>query len=115
MQYMLLIYADPEAQPSTEAEGNALHGEYQTYTEDILKRGTMVGGSALARPTSATTVRVRNGNRMVTDGPFAETKEWLGGYYVIEAPSLDQALEAAAKCPGAKYGSVEIRPLVDMS
>ena len=58
---------------------------------------------------------MRNGSRAVTDGPFAETKEWLGGYYVIEAPSLDGALEAAAMCPGAKYGSVEVRPLVDMS
>jgi hypothetical protein len=115
MQYMLLIYADPQAQPSTEAEGDALYGEYAAYTEDIQKRGAMVGGSALARPTSATTVRVRNGNRVVTDGPFAETKEWLGGYYLIEVASLDQALEAAAMCPAAKYGSVEIRPLVDMS
>jgi hypothetical protein len=115
MQYMLLIYNDPQAQPSTEAEGKAVHGEYITYTEGIRKRGAMVDGSALARPTSATTVRVREGNRVVTDGPFAETKEYLGGYYVIEAASLDHALDAAATCPGAKYGSVEIRPLVDMS
>ena len=115
MQYMLLIYSEPPAKPVTEAESNAMHGEYGVYTEEIRKRGAFVDGSALVPASSATTVRIRNGNRTVTDGPFAETKEWLGGYYVIEAPSLDGALEAAAMCPGAKYGSVEVRPLVDMS
>jgi hypothetical protein len=115
MQYMLLIYSEPPTQPPTEAALGTMHAEYQAYTEDIRKRGAFVDGSALVPASSASTVRVRNGNRAITDGPFAETKEWLGGYYVIEAPSLDGALEAAAMCPGAKYGSVEVRPLVDMS
>ncbi|MDB5039791.1 MAG: PhnB protein [Candidatus Eremiobacteraeota bacterium] len=115
MQYMLLIYNQTSERVPSEAEFGTVRAEYGTYTEDIRKRGAMVDGSALALPTSATTVRVREGNRVVTDGPFAETKEWLAGYYVIEAASLDHALDAAAACPGAKYGSVEIRPLVDMS
>jgi len=115
MQYMLLIYSEPPTQPPTEAAINTIRGEYNAFTEDIRKRGAFVDGSALVPASSASTVRVRNGNRAITDGPFAETKEWLGGYYVIEAPSLDGALEAAAMCPGAKYGSVEVRPLVDMS
>src|ERR1700676_3301407 len=103
MQYMLLIYNQTTERVPNDAEFEAVRAEYGTYTEDIRKRGAMVDGSALALPTSATTVRVREGNRVVTDGPFAETKEWLAGYYVIEAASLDHALDAAAMCPGAKY------------
>ena len=114
MQYMLLIYNETPAAPPTEAQSEAIYAEYTAYTDDLRKRGAMVEGAPLAAPSSATTVRVRNGNRMVTDGPFAETKEWLGGYYVIEAQSLDHALEAAAMCPGAKYGSIEIRPVAGM-
>ncbi len=115
MQYALLIYGDEAAGPKSEAEHAALFEEFQTYTADLRQRGAYVEGNPLAPPSSATTVRVRNGNRAVTDGPFAETKEFLGGYYVIEAESLDHALEAAAMCPGAKYGSVEIRPVADLS
>lgn len=115
MQYTLLIYADTTVAPRTEAEGDALFEAFVAYNADLQKRGLYVGGSPLAAPSSATTVRIRDGNRMVTDGPFAETKEYLGGYFVIEAESLDQALEVAAMCPGAKYGSVEIRPVADLS
>jgi hypothetical protein len=115
MQYALLIYGDETMAPKSATEHGALGEEFQAYTDDLRKRGAFVEGNPLAPPSSATTVRIRNGNRAVTDGPFAETKEFLGGYYVIEAESLDQALEAAAMCPGAKYGAVEIRPVADMS
>jgi len=114
MQYMLLIYADPAVAPQTEAEHNALFGDFQAFTADLKSSGTFVSGDPLAPPSSATTVRSREGKILVTDGPFAETKEWLGGYLIIEAASLDAALEAANKCPGTKYGSVEIRPIVNM-
>ena len=114
MQYMLLIYADPSTMPKDEAENDALFADFATFASDLHKSGAFVAGDPLAPATSATTVRIRDGKRIVTDGPFAETKEWLGGFYIIEAPSLDEALEIAAKCPGAKYGPVEIRPIVNM-
>ncbi|MGH7728862.1 MAG: YciI family protein [Vulcanimicrobiaceae bacterium] len=115
MKYMLLIYGDPTVQPASEAARDALLGEFVAYTDDLRKRGLFVDGNPLVPPASATTVRIRNGSRAVTDGPFAETKEFLGGYILIEAASLDQALEAAATCPGAKFGSVEIRPIAVLS
>jgi hypothetical protein len=111
---MLLIYADPSTAPRSEDEGNALFGAYQAFTKDLRASGTYVAGDPLAPPTSATTVRVRDGKLAVTDGPFAETKEWLGGFLIIEASSLDDALEVAKKCPGTRYGPVEIRPIVNM-
>jgi hypothetical protein len=114
MQYMLLIYADPSVPPQSEAEHGALFEAFQTFTKDLRSSGAYVAGDPLAPTTSATTVRVRDGQLAVTDGPFAETKEWLGGFVIIEAGSLDAALEVATKCPGAKYGSVEIRPIVTM-
>ncbi|HEY3675182.1 MAG TPA: YciI family protein [Candidatus Tumulicola sp.] len=114
MQYMLLIYADPSAAPRSEAEGHALYEAFQTFTKDLRSSGTFVVGDPLGPATSATTVRVRDGKLAITDGPFAETKEWLGGFLIIQASSLDEALEVAKKCPGAKYGSVEIRPIVHM-
>jgi hypothetical protein len=114
MQYMLLIYADPSVPAPSEAEGDALYEAYQTFTKDLRSSGAYVVGDPLAPTTSATTVRVRDGKLAVTDGPFAETKEWLGGFLIIEASSLDAALEVATKCPGTKYGSVEIRPIVNM-
>ena len=114
MQYMLLIYSDHMDREPTPAEGAAMLEEYGTFSRQLVEHKAMVGGDRLAHVSTATTVRVRDGNRVVTDGPFAETKEWLAGYYIIEAPSLDGALEAASMCPGAKYGTVEIRPIVDM-
>jgi hypothetical protein len=114
MQYMLLIYADPSNPPRSEAEHDALFEAYQAFTKDLRSSGAYVAGDPFAPPTSATTVRVRDGKLAVTDGPFAETKEWLGGFVIIEASSLDDALEIATKCPGTKYGSVEIRPIVNM-
>jgi hypothetical protein len=114
MQYMLLIYADPSVTPQSEAEHDALFEAFQAFTKDLRSSGAYVAGDPLAPPSSATTVRVRDGKLAVTDGPFAETKEWLGGFLIIQASSLDDALEVATKCPGAKYGSVEIRPIVNM-
>jgi hypothetical protein len=114
MQYMLLIYADPSTPPRSEAEHDALFEAYQAFTKDLRSSGAYVAGDPLAPTTSATTVRVRDGKLAVTDGPFAETKEWLGGFLIIEASSLDDALEIATKCPGTRYGSVEIRPIVNM-
>ena len=116
MQYMLLIY-DNEAQFAGmgDEERNRLMGDYFSYTEELRQAGAFVAGDALQPTQSATSVRLRDGERLVTDGPFAETKEQLGGYYLIEAENLDRAIEAAARCPGAEYGSMEVRPLLDMS
>jgi hypothetical protein len=111
---MLLIYAAPPPTEPTPDQYQAMMAEYDVYTARLRSDGAFVDGAPLAPATSATTVRLRDGQRLVTDGPFAETKEYLGGYYVIDCATLDRALELAAACPGAKYGSVEIRPVVDL-
>ena len=113
MQYMLLIYGDQNGwQSRTEEENNQLMQDYYQFTEDLQKSGSMVGGDALEPTQTATTVRVRNDETLTTDGPFAETKEQLGGYYIVDVASLDEALGWAAKIPGAKHGSVEVRPVM---
>jgi hypothetical protein len=114
MKYMLLIYSPPRDREPTPEEWAATMPAWEAFSEGLRSRKALVDAAPLASAASATTVRIRDGNRVVTDGPFAETKEWLGGYYLIDVASLDQALEAAAMCPGAKNGSVEIRPVVDM-
>lgn len=112
-QYMLLIFADPEQGPAQGTpEADAQHQEWFTYTEGLRASGAFVSGEALQPPTTATTVAVRNGDRVVTDGPFADTKEWLGGYYVIEAADLDAALDHAAGMPNIGYGTIEVRPVM---
>jgi len=112
MEYMILIYGDERAYGSaTEAQLKAMYQEYGTYTQDLVKAGVMRAGSELKPVATATTVRVRGGKVLNTDGPFAETKEQLGGYYLIDVPHLDEAVKWAAKCPGAKTGSIEVRPL----
>jgi len=110
---MLLIYQPADYQPS-ESKQSEMFQAYMAYSERIRKAGAFVDGAALVPPTSATTVRIRDGKRLITDGPFAETKEFLGGFYVLECDSLDRALELAADCPGASYGSIEIRPFMDL-
>jgi hypothetical protein len=114
MQYMLLIYTAPEnaPQPGTPEEGAAMKAEFFNYTTALQEAGVMVAGDALHPADTASTVRVRDGERLVTDGPFAETKEWLAGYYLIDVPDLDTALDWAAKMPNVTYGSVEVRPVL---
>ncbi len=114
MRYLLLIYGSPELAPASDEAFATMLAEYGTYTGWLEAKGMHLGGEALRDVADATTVQVRDGNRIVTDGPFAETKEHLGGYYLIEAADLDAAIEAAARVPGAKIGKVEIRPILEM-
>ena len=116
MKYICLIYdEEKKAAAMTKAEGDAFMGEYFAFTEGIKKSGQYVGGEALQPVQSATTVRVRDGKMSTTDGPFAETKEQLGGFYLITTNDLDEALQVASKIPSARIGSVEVRPVVDFS
>ena len=113
MQYMLLIYNSPNAWDSmSEEEQGQVFGEYGTFTEELQNSGKLVAGDALQPIATATSIRVRDGETLTTDGPFAETKEVLGGYYLIDVESLDEALEWGAKVPGSKYGTIEVRPVV---
>ncbi len=115
MQYLVLIYSDEPTAPPDSAQIGQVMAEYNAYSQMLRDRGAFVGGEALQPTSTATTVRVRDGQTMTTDGPFAETKEALGGYYLIEAKDLDEALELGAACPGVKYGSIEVRPIVGFS
>ena len=112
MKYLCLIY-DEEKKLHTmpKSEGDAFMGEYFAFTEGIKKSGHYLGGNALQPVATATTVRVRNGKVSTTDGPFAETQEQLGGYYLIDVPDLDAAISWAARCPGASHGTIEVRPV----
>ena len=112
MQYLLLIYdAETEWAKMSQAEQGKMYEEYMQFTSDIKNKGNHLAGHQLQPIATATTVRVRNGKRLTTDGPFAETKEQLGGYYLVEAKDLDEAISIAAKIPGAKHGSIEVRPI----
>jgi hypothetical protein len=112
-QYMLLIYDDPSVwQSMSEDERNAVMGEYFAYTNELREAGAYVAGDALHPTDTAKSVRVRDGERLTTDGPFAETKEALGGYYLVEAASDEEALDWAAKIPSARFGTIEVRPVV---
>ncbi|MEN8239916.1 MAG: YciI family protein [Actinomycetota bacterium] len=114
MKYALLIYGDETAAPAEGSdEFNAMYQAYYKFTEDISNAGVNRGGEALHGVESATSVQVRNGDRTVTDGPFAETKEQLGGFYLVEVDDLDAAIDIAARIPGANHGTIEVRPLVD--
>jgi hypothetical protein len=115
MQYLLLIYADESKMKSaTQADQNAMFKEYGEFTAGIVKSGNMRGGDALQPSSTATTVRVREGKTLTTDGPYAETREQLGGYYLVEAKDLDEALKIAARIPGARTGSIEVRPVLQL-
>lgn len=113
MKYLCLIY-DQESTLAAmpEAEMSAFLGEYGTFTQELIAGGHMLGGEELAPISTATTVRVRNGSLTTTDGPFAETKEQLGGFYLIEAVDLNEAIRIAAKIPSARTGSIEVRPIM---
>ena len=116
MQYMLLIYSEEGALAAmTQEQGQAVMGAFQAFTNDLVSSGAMVAGDRLQPTANATTVRAPGGSVQIHDGPFAETKEQLGGYYVIEAADLDAALAWARKCPAIQYGSVEVRPIFAMS
>jgi hypothetical protein len=116
MQYLLLIYRnEAEVAKMTEADGVALTKEYGEFTQGIVKSGHHRAGDALQPTRTATTVRVRDGKTMTTDGPFAETKEQLGGYYLVEAKDLDDAIKLAARIPNARDGSIEVRPIRPMN
>lgn len=113
MQYLLLIY-DEEAKldAMTKEESGAFLQEYGSFTEGVVKSGKFKAGEALQSVKTATTVRVREGKTLTTDGPFAETREQLGGFYLIEANNLDEAIAIAARIPSAKIGSIEVRPIM---
>jgi hypothetical protein len=113
MRYMLLIHDDPAAwgRLSVAERGNVMQ-EYMRFTADIKTSGHYAGGSQLQPSTSATSVRMRDGKRLITDGPYAETREQLGGYYLIEAADLDEAIGIATRVPSARLGTIEVRPLV---
>ncbi len=113
MKYLLLIYGEESAWANlSEAEQEKVFGEYMAFSQGIKDSGSYVGGEALLPTESATTVRVRDGKTVTTDGPFAETREQLGGYYMVEAENLDEATAIAARIPGAQTGSVEVRPIM---
>jgi hypothetical protein len=111
MRYLLLIYTpESDVQPPAD-EAAAEFAAYEAFGREVAERGAFVAGEALHPTSSATTVRVRDDEILATDGPFAETKEALGGFYLVEARDLDEAIELAARIPGAKRGSVEVRPI----
>jgi len=111
MEYLLLIYEDEKRFSKSYPEAEM--GEYRAFGKEFA--GAIKGGHALQPTRTATTVRVREGKRLTTDGPFAETKEQLGGFYLVEARDLDEAIAIAAKIPGARFGSIEVRPIMKFS
>lgn len=114
MKYLLLIYdREQDWQNMSEADQGAIYAEYMKFSQDIKDSGNYLNGAQLHPVDSATSVRVRDGEQLVTDGPFAETHEQLGGFYLIEAKDLDEATALAARIPSARFGTVEVRPLVE--
>jgi len=116
MRYLCLIYDEEKKMAAmSKGEQDAFMGEYFAFTEDVKKSGHYIGGEALQPVGTATTVRVRSGKMSTTDGPFAETKEQLGGYYLINAKDLNDALQVASRIPSAKTGTVEVRPIQEFN
>jgi hypothetical protein len=115
MKYMLLIYSDEKAWAAlSDADRQQLMGEYMQLSKDLRASGHYSAGAPLRPTAAATSVRVRDGKRTVTDGPFAETREQLGGYYLVDAKDLDEAISIAARIPGARMGTIEVRPVQDV-
>lgn len=118
MRYAILIYdentANPPPEPPDPETWARVMGDYNGYTQMLRDGGHYLGGEALQPVPTATTIHIQDGETITTDGPFAETKEALGGFYLVEAKDLDEALELAAKCPGAQFGSVEVRPVLEV-
>lgn len=116
MQYLLLLHSDESGwEKMTPAEQQQGYQAYMAYTEALKKSGAYVGSNRLRPVATATTVKVTNGKQQVLDGPYADSKEQLGGYYLIEAPDLDAAIAWAARCPGASHGTIEVRPVWEMT
>jgi hypothetical protein len=113
MKYMMLIYSDENAW--TEGERERCYGESAELTHELHSRGQFLGASPLQPVATATSVRVRDGKRLVTDGPFAETREQLGGYFLIDATDLNEAITIAARIPAARKGAVEVRPVIELA
>lgn len=113
MKYMLLMYSNDDNAPQheTEAEQQAFQQEWYSYLQETKKAGVLVANNGLTPIADATTVRVRDGKTLTTDGPFAETHEQLGGYFILDCPDLDEAIKWAEKIPTAKFGSIEVRAL----
>jgi hypothetical protein len=115
VKYLLLIYTPESAEQPAPEVLQAVMDDYDAYTEHVKSSGAYVAAEALQPTVTATTVRVRDGQTLTTDGPFAETKEALGGFYLVEAADLDEAIGYAARIPGARLGSIEVRPIVDFA
>jgi hypothetical protein len=114
MKYLLLIYdREQDWSKLTEAEQGQIYGEYMKFSQDIKESGNYITGAQLHPVASATSVRLRDNEQLVTDGPFAETHEQLGGYYLVEAKDIDEAISLASRIPSARFGTVEVRPLVE--
>ncbi len=112
MQYLMMIYANEQDMAAMDGGAQkAMTQEYADFTKSIVQAGQLKAGDRLKPTSTASTVRVRNGKVVITDGPFAETREQLGGYYLVEAKNLDEALAIAARIPGARHGSIEVRPI----
>ena len=115
MKYLCLIYSDETQWPKlSQEEMGRMMSEYMAFGTDIQKSGNYIRGDRLQPTQTATTVRIRNGKMSTTDGPFAETKEQLGGYYLVEAKDLNDAIQIASRIPGARFGSIEVRPVAEM-
>ena len=115
MKYLCLIYGDESLRQHTTPEQQAIvHEQYMTYTQDIAASGHLLGGEALVASEQARTVTFRKGIQSTTDGPYAETKEQLGGFYLVEARDLNEAIQLASRIPGAQFGSIEVRPVAEM-
>jgi hypothetical protein len=116
MKYMLLIYVDPKLAPQAGSpENRAEHAGYGALTEELVRSGALMAGDPLHAPDTATTVRVREGETLTSDGPFAETREHLAGYYIVDVADLDAAIAWAAKIPSARHSAIEVRPVQDFS
>ncbi|HZU80546.1 MAG TPA: YciI family protein [Acidimicrobiales bacterium] len=114
MRYLLMICTEEESTTGESQADTGITAEYAAFMEEIAERGVLQGGERLRPSSDATTVRVRNGETLTTDGPFAETKEQVGGYFLVDCKDLDEAIEIAAKIPGARHGSIEVRPIWEM-
>ena len=115
MRYLLLIYTPESMEPVPDEVTNEVSAAYGAFTADIRARGIFQAGEALEPTSTATTVQIRDGRTITTDGPFAETKEALGGFYMIDVKDLDEAIQLASRIPGARLGSIEVRPVMEIN